>query len=283
MKYSLVFACWCCFVAGRSVSAEPAVVWLEAESFDDVGSWSRDTQHVDVMGSVYLLATGVGKPVEDAVTTAAIPADGDYRLWVRCRDWLPEYSPGRFRVVINGQESAVFGESGDPSDTWRWVRGGSFPLNEGPAEIRLQDLTGWFGRVDAVALATDGFTPSDDRKTLARQRVEYAGVSPEIKELPVFDVVVVGAGPAGMGAAVAAARNGAGVALVQDRPVVGGNSSSEISVPPMGHIGSPPDRVNVTGLCEELYPEQGWTIFADSELMERIIRAEENLSLFLDT
>ena len=39
------------------------VVWLEAEAFADVGGWSRDTQHVDVMGSVYLLATGLGTPV----------------------------------------------------------------------------------------------------------------------------------------------------------------------------------------------------------------------------
>ena len=272
-----------CFAAPADLSAVPAVVWLEAESFDDVGSWSRDTQHADVMGSTYLLATGLGKPVDDAVTKATIPRGGDYRLWVRCRDWLPGYSPGTFRVVIEGQESSVFGASNDETDAWRWVRGGAFTLNEGEAEIRLKDLTGWYGRVDAVVLATGDFTPSDDLKTLARQRVKHAGVSPEIKELPAFDVVVVGAGPAGMGAAIAAARNGARVALVQDRPVVGGNSSSEILVPPMGHIGSPPDRVNVTGICEELYPKQGWSSFADSELMERIIRGEPNLSLFLNT
>ena len=45
-----------------------------------------------------------------------------------------------------------------------------------------------------------------------------------------FDVVVAGGGLAGVCAAVAAARNGADTALVQDRPVLGGNSSSEIRV-----------------------------------------------------
>ncbi|MFA0756867.1 MAG: hypothetical protein YPKNTGVA_002396, partial [Candidatus Fervidibacter sp.] len=42
------------------------------------------------------------------------------------------------------------------------------------------------------------------------------------------DVVVVGGGMAGVCAAIAAARNGASVVLIQDRPVLGGNSSSEI-------------------------------------------------------
>ncbi|MFC4600043.1 FAD-dependent oxidoreductase [Cohnella hongkongensis] len=49
-----------------------------------------------------------------------------------------------------------------------------------------------------------------------------------------YDIVVCGGGLAGFCAAVAAARHGAQVCLVQDRPVFGGNSSSEIRVPPQG-------------------------------------------------
>ncbi|HEY8458346.1 MAG TPA: FAD-dependent oxidoreductase [Actinopolymorphaceae bacterium] len=49
-----------------------------------------------------------------------------------------------------------------------------------------------------------------------------------------FDLVVVGGGLAGLCAAVAAAREGLRVAIVQDRPVFGGNSSSEIRVVPYG-------------------------------------------------
>ena len=48
-----------------------------------------------------------------------------------------------------------------------------------------------------------------------------------------FDFVVVGGGLAGISAAVAAARGGARTALVGDRPVLGGNSSSEVRV----HVG----------------------------------------------
>ena len=49
-----------------------------------------------------------------------------------------------------------------------------------------------------------------------------------------FDVVVCGGGLAGLSAAVAAARAGISVCLVQDRPVLGGNSSSEVRVTPHG-------------------------------------------------
>lgn len=49
-----------------------------------------------------------------------------------------------------------------------------------------------------------------------------------------YDVVVCGGGLAGLSAAVAAAREGAKTCLIQDRPVLGGNSSSEIRVTPHG-------------------------------------------------
>lgn len=49
-----------------------------------------------------------------------------------------------------------------------------------------------------------------------------------------FDLVVIGGGLAGLCAALAAARNGTRTALIQDRPVFGGNASSEIRVVPLG-------------------------------------------------
>ncbi|MDP6545429.1 MAG: FAD-dependent oxidoreductase [Phycisphaerae bacterium] len=258
------------------------VVWLEAEGFAETGKWSNDSQHVDLMGSPYLLATGVGKPVEDAVTTAKIPAAGKYTLWVRCRDWFPSHSPGRFKVLVGGKASGVtFGQA--KTDAWRWVSGGAFDLKAGPVEVRIHDLTGWWGRCDAIVLAPVSFKPADDAKKLAAQRVEFCGVTPDVKAMGVYDVVVVGGGPAGMGAATAAARHGSKVAFIQDRPVLGGNSSSEIQVPPMGYIGRPPDRVNITGLAEEFFPEQGWSSFADSKKMEAIVRGEKNISLHLNT
>ncbi|MBM3859285.1 MAG: FAD-dependent oxidoreductase [Verrucomicrobia bacterium] len=261
-------------------SNQPRVIWLEAERFSQAGGWSTDTQFVDTMGSVQLLATGCGKPVDDAATRAAVQASGAYRLWVRCRDWLPEHSPGLFRVLVNGKASATtFGKAKD--DKWQWIDGGMFELQAGTVDVRLHDLTGWWGRCDAVVLAQENFKPSNNLQELGRQRLRYSGISAKPERMDDFDLVVVGGGPAGMGASIAAARLGLKVALIQDRPVVGGNASSEIKIPPMGYIGSPPDRINVTGITEELFGAQGGA--ADQSRMDRVVQAEKNLRLFLNT
>lgn len=268
-------------VALSSARAE-RVLWLEAEGFADNGGWSNDSQFVDVMGSPMLLAAGTGKPVVDAVTAVEVPEAGAYRLWVRCRDWLPGHAPGQFRVSVGGRDSAtVFGRAA--TNAWLWADGGVFDLPAGQAEVRLCDLTGWWGRCDAVVLAAGDFKPAGEAAELARERLRYGGVSAAVKSAGSFDVVVVGGGPAGVGAALAAARHGCRVALVQDRPVLGGNASTEIEIPPMGYIGKPPDTVNVSGIAEEIFPSQGWANFADSKKLEAIVRAEPALALFLNT
>ena len=58
-----------------STTAFGTGVWVEAESFRDKGGWSVDQQFMDLMGSPYLIAHGMGKPVADAVTTARAPGD----------------------------------------------------------------------------------------------------------------------------------------------------------------------------------------------------------------
>ena len=48
-------------------------VLVEAESFDSPGGWQLDTQFIREMGSPYMLAHGLGRPVEDATTTVTLP------------------------------------------------------------------------------------------------------------------------------------------------------------------------------------------------------------------
>ncbi|MDQ3813828.1 MAG: FAD-dependent oxidoreductase [Armatimonadota bacterium] len=67
-----------------------------------------------------------------------------------------------------------------------------------------------------------------------------------------FDVCVIGGGMAGMCAAIAAARNGAKTALVHDRPVFGGNASSEVR---MWICGAHGKHNKETGLLEEIQLE----------------------------
>ncbi len=107
-----------------------------------------------------------------------------------------------------------------------------------------------------------------------------------------FDVVVVGGGLAGVVAAIASARNGAKTAIIQDRPVFGGNSSSEIRVAPGGAaVGGAWARE--TGIIEEMLLVERVRNFDyfvngrinsvwDLVLYEWVMR-ESNLKAFLNT
>ena len=66
----------------------------------DQGGWSLDCQFMDVMGSPYLLAHGMGRPVTDARARVSLPKPGKYRVWVRSRNWA-EGAPGRFAVLVD--------------------------------------------------------------------------------------------------------------------------------------------------------------------------------------
>lgn len=75
-----------------------------------------------------------------------------------------------------------------------------------------------------------------------------------MKKKTAVDVCVVGGGLAGTFAAIAAARTGAKVVLMQDRPVLGGNCSSEIRMWVSG-AGSRVRNLQETGIMEEVLLE----------------------------
>ena len=60
-------------------------IFIETESFSDHGGWKLDTQFIREMGSPYLLAHGLGKPVKDATTTIEVKEGGNYQLFARTK------------------------------------------------------------------------------------------------------------------------------------------------------------------------------------------------------
>jgi len=266
-------------VVTTAVEAAGTTLWIEAEHFQQLGGWVNDAQFVDQMGSPYLLAIGLHGPVDDAVTTVNVPVAGHYRLWVRCRDWVPEFSPGRFQVILGGHTvDHIFGQSKQKG--WIWEDGGLHRLEAGRLEVRLHDLTGHYGRCDALVLTTEeNFQPPGEKDHLARLREQLGGVSREPRRLEKYDTVVVGGGLAGTFAAVASARLGCRTALIQNRPVLGGNASTEILVAPQGDKTGEPLDPGEGGIVEEVRGDpQGY-----SERLLALVKSEENLDLFLNT
>jgi hypothetical protein len=142
-------------------------------------------------------------------------------------------------VLVDGRPLApLFGTRGA---NWHWERGGVTHVAKADVRLALHDLTGFDGRCDAILLTTDAtLVPPDEGPQLARQRHSWAGLPNEPDDAGQYDLVVVGGGIAGTCAAISAARLGASVALVHDRPMLGGNNSSEVRVGLSGKIDQEP-------------------------------------------
>lgn len=105
------------------------------------------------------------------------------------------------------------------------------------------------------------------------------------------DLIVTGGGLAGVCCAVTAAREGISVILVQDRPVLGGNSSSEVRLWVLGatsHMGNNNRWAREGGVADEIMTENMWRnpdgnpLIYDTILLEKVI-SEPNIRLLLNT
>lgn len=99
------------------------------------------------------------------------------------------------------------------------------------------------------------------------------------------DVCVVGGGLAGVCAAIAAARNGAKTILIQDRPVLGGNASSEVRMWISGARGT---EQREAGILEELllenqYRNPGLKYTIWDHVLYSKVKFQQNLELLLNT
>ena len=140
-----------------ALEAAAGSLYVECESFRDLGGWIVDPHSMRQIGSSYVMAHGYGTPVKDAVTTAKFPAEGRYAVWARTRNWNAVWTKGaagRFQVVVDGKTLPA--ELGMLGKDWDWQLAGHVDLKAGvPVEIRLRDLTGFNGRCDALWFTTD--------------------------------------------------------------------------------------------------------------------------------
>lgn len=281
-----------------------------ATRFNDKGDWTVEQQFVLQMGSSYLMAHGLGTPLaKDAKTEINIPEDGDYRLWVRTKNWTAFWSegktPGIFQVLVDGKaDPSEFGIGKMPLDVkagidfpddidtsrearaeraqWYWQKGETYHLTKGSHSIALHDLMGLDGRCDAIILTSTDDVPGDSLEDYRALREALLGPGkPEDKGN--YDLVVIGAGMSGLCAAIAAARLGLKVALVQDRYILGGNNSSEVRVGLGGQINMPP-YPSLGYILNEIGPDRignarGAHHYQDWKKWD-VIAAEPNISLF---
>lgn len=271
---ALAFLIWLC-----SCDAQHNEFLFEAESFKEKGGWVVDPQFVEQMGSPYLLAHGLGIPVANASLEAIIPV-GKYHIWVRTKNWAPGAwdAPGRFKIAIDGMElETVLGTQ----EGWKWQYAGRTSVKDSAITIELRDMTGFEGRCDAIYFSSEKKSPPDDSKELDLWRKRMLNDSDVPEKSETFDLVIVGGGIAGCAASIAAAEQGLKVALVQDRPVLGGNASSEIRVHTEG-ITWKSERI-LSMLNTVWWPNGSPESVSDDKKRMDNMNRYENISIFLNT
>jgi hypothetical protein len=199
---------------------------------------------------------------------------------VRTRNWCPGawQTPGRFKLRVGGATLAT--EFGADGERWHWQQGGTVEIaSPGAVDLELEDLTGFDGRCDAIYFDREASPalPNDDLRELAAWKDRLAGRAGQKIREQQFDVVIVGGGMSGCAAALAARSQGLAVALIQDRPVFGGNASDEVRV---HTIGIPGKSARLIGTIDTPHYPNG---HADAILAQRKREAtmkESGVSLF---
>jgi hypothetical protein len=193
-------------------------------------------------------------------------------------------------MSVDGQKlETVFGTEGNP---WHWQNGGTVNVKNGKAKIVLHDLTGFDGRLDAIIFTDNkNYVPPEEVKEIDKIRRKTLNLTASPLDAPLakegtFDLVVVGGGIAGICSAISAARLDCKVALIQNRPLVGGNNSSEVRVSIQGRMGYPP-YPNLGNLVHEIDPQYDGNAqlaarYRDEKKINAI-KAEKNITLYLNT
>ena len=274
------------FLFINALCINAADLFVEAESFEQKGGWVVDQQFMDLMGSSYLMAHGMGVPVEDALTKVTFPEAGTYYVYVRTFNWTSPWKkgegPGKFSLSVGNKK--LVSPLGAEGTAWMWQAAGKVSVKEGQTVLKLHDLTGFNGRLDAIYFTTEeGKIPPSDMASLESFRRKALNLPDKPVDAGTYDLVVVGGGVAGISAAISAARLGCKVALINDRPVLGGNNSSEIRVHLGGRIEAGPYK-ELGNLQKEFGPLKGGNAqpgsYYEDDKKAEIVANEKNITLF---
>ena len=264
---------------------ENKFLWIDADDFQNKGEWVLDTQFAHLMGSPYLLAVhSPGTPVKDATFKGSWDGNKKARIWVRTKNWYFPFAPGIFRIKVNGELNKVdLGDS--PTHDWYWHLAGDFDLNNGDFELSLCDQTGYFGRAASILITDDmDFVPKRPTEEYILERAKFKNIDLTAKYFGEYDVVVAGAGPGGVPAAIAAARHGAKTLLISGRPVIGGNASTESTIG-FNSAASRQHNAREGGIAEELirlnYKNRD-DLISWQYTMEELCFAEENITVIFN-
>ncbi|MEP1489840.1 MAG: FAD-dependent oxidoreductase [Algibacter sp.] len=252
-------------------------VLIETESFIDKGGWVLDQQFVEQMGSPYLMAHGMGVPVDNAKTKINFNKKGKYHVWVRTKNWVPGNweAPGQFNVIVNGK--TLKKNLGTQPD-WNWEYAGKVKIKAGAVAIELSDLTGFNGRCDAIYFNKSKKLPAEANQVEWRKTKLGETQVPEKQQN--YDLVITGGGLAGCAAAISAAEQGLHVALIHDRPVLGGNASDEVRVHTLGIYGKY-ERI-LKMIDTKHYPNGSYKAKYDQIRRDKNVKSIENIDLFLN-
>lgn len=249
---------------------------IEAERFLDKGGWQSDPQFIEQMGSAYLMAHGMGEPVKNASTEIKLRKKGRYHVWARTKNWVPGPwdAPGQFLIQVNGKalENTLGLTPG-----WTWEYAGEMQLTSKKVKIELVDLTGFNGRCDAIYLSQLEQAPPSRLAELTEWRKAKLQEPIAPSKSKNYDLVVTGGGLAGCAAAIAAAEQGMKVALIHDRPLLGGNASSEIRVHTLGIYGKF-ERI-LRKIDTEHYPNGSSEAIADQQKRDRNVKEYDNIDI----
>ena len=260
---------------------------LSTISFDDNGSWVRDSEFFLQLGTGYLLAHGLGERCKNAKTTFYAENSGSYHIFAYTYNWVAPWHkdmfPGEFRVVLKEQKGQVLGHS----DSWAWEYAGEFKVDLGENTIELEDLTGFEGRCTLLYISKDNVAPNTKGAEGIKAFYQEKVLSFKEKRVINTELSIIGGGFAGMCTSLAAARSGVSCVLVQDRAIVGGNNSSEVRVWLGGgtNYDPYPGLGNIVGEFEQKkighYGSENKAELYEDDKKMAIIKSQENLtSLF---